>query len=296
MGNPRGVWRKVGMFYGLTLVLSLPFYLLIIHAGKLLAGDRLFVFGLMWCPALAAFVTQFLHGEHPSAFGWGWGKTRYQLLSYLIPLAYTTAVYGLVWGTGLGGFYNASFVKEVAEDFGWDALSPGWVIAAYVALRSVVGMVRASAAALGEEIGWRGFLVPQLVQVTGFTNTALISGFMWAAWHYPLLLLVDYNSRTPPWYGLACFTVMIVAMSFLFAWMRLRSGSLWTGMFLHASHNLFVQLIFTPLTTDTGITRYVIDEFGVGLAIATSLVGVAVWRMRSHVALVIATPARASGS
>ena len=42
----------------------------------------------------------------------------------------------------------------------------------------------------------------------------------------------------------------------------LRSGSLWTATFLHASHNLFIQAIFTPLTGNTRPTPDAIDEFG----------------------------------
>jgi len=38
---------------------------------------------------------------------------------------------------------------------------------------------------------------------------------------------------------------MIVSISFVFAWMRLKSGSLWTGVLLHASHNLFIQAFFS---------------------------------------------------
>jgi membrane protease YdiL (CAAX protease family) len=94
---------------------------------------------------------------------------------------------------------------------------------------------------------------------------------MWAAWHYPILLFGDYNAGTPAWYGLSCFTVMVVASSFIAAWLRLRSGSLWTAAIFHASHNLFIQGVFTPLTVDTGATKYVIDEFGIGLAVTTVL-------------------------
>jgi hypothetical protein len=65
--------------------------------------------------------------------------------------------------------------------------------------------------------------------------------------------------------------------------MRLRSGSLWTGAFLHASHNLFIQGFFTPLTTDTGPTEYVIDEFGCALALTALLVAVVFWRRRAAV-------------
>jgi membrane protease YdiL (CAAX protease family) len=80
---------------------------------------------------------------------------------------------------------------------------------------------------------------------------ALISGVIWSVWHYPILFFADYNASTPAWYGAACFTVMVVGLSFAFAWMRLKSGSLWTAVLLHASHNLFIQRVFDPLTTDT---------------------------------------------
>ena len=39
-------------------------------------------------------------------------------------------------------------------------------------------------------------------------------------------------------------------------------------MLLHASHNIAIQAIFTPLTGATAFTPYVIDEFGLGLALA----------------------------
>lgn len=61
---------------------------------------------------------------------------------------------------------------------------------------------------------------------------------------------------------------------------RLRSNSLWTATFLHASHNLFIQAIFTPLTADTGPTKYAIDEFGFVLPIVIGLVALWCWRHR----------------
>ncbi len=143
-------------------------------------------------------------------------------------------------------------------------------------------MVRSCSTALGEEIGWRGFLVPELASHTNFTATALISGAIWACWHWPILLFADYNSGTPAWYGLTCFTVMVLGMSFIFAWMRLKSGSLWTGVLLHASHNQFIQGFFDPITADTGRTKYIIGEFGAGLAIAAIAFGAYFWTRRNE--------------
>ena len=58
----------------------------------------------------------------------------------------------------------------------------------------------------------------------------------------------------------------------------LKLGSLWTAVILHGSLNLFIQGIFTPFTGDTGLTPYVIDEFGVGLALAAIVVAYLFWR------------------
>lgn len=90
----------------------------------------------------------------------------------------------------------------------------------------------------------------------------------------------NYNTGGPKWLALICFTVMIFACCFIFTWFRMKSDSLWTGVILHASHNLFIQAILTPLTIDNGKTMYYIDEFGIGLPIATSIVAFYFWMKR----------------
>jgi len=160
----------------------------------------------------------------------------------------------------------------------------------YLLLTGSIGMVHSIANALGEEIGWRGFLVPELFKTTGLTGTALFSGVVWALWHYPVLIGADYNAGTPTWYGLTCFTVMVLAISFIFAWMRLKSGSLWTAALLHASHNLYVQSIFTPLTHKSGNTARFFDEFGGVLPIVTIIFAIFFWSRRGQLQPIVPQP------
>src|SRR5262249_25629330 len=129
--------------------------------------------------------------------------------------------------------------------------------------------------------------VPELYKCVGFTGTAVISGILWSVWHYPILIWGDYNAGTPTWYGLTCFTVMVIAISFIFAWMRLKSGSLWTGALLHASHNLYVLSIFTALTRNPGRTAWYIDEFGAVLPLIAVFFAIYFWRRRGQL-----TPSR----
>jgi uncharacterized protein len=291
--NSKEKGRQTATFLILTLAFSSIFYFLIIKSGHLGAGRGSYVLGLMWSPAVAAMLTRKIHGQSLGTLGWRWGATRYQIMSYLIPLAYATIAYGLVWIFRLGGFYDRQFVANMGQSFGLGALPARAAIALYFLFSATVGMVRSCSSALGEEIGWRGFLVPQLAKSHSYTVTALASGIIWSIWHYPVLIFADYNSGTPTWYALLCFTVMVVSISFVLAWMRLKSGSLWTAMLLHASHNLFIQGFFDPITTDTGRTKYIIGEFGAALPLVCIAFGFYFWTRRRE--LPAAEPAAAAG-
>ena len=113
-------------------------------------------------------------------------------------------------------------------------------------------------------------------------KVALLSGFGWALWHYPLFLFADYGAGIPKLFSMTCFTVSVVGLSFLYAWLRLASGTVWTAMLLHATHNLFVENIFDPLTVDSGTTRFITGEFGIGFAVVGVVTAIFCWLRRSH--------------
>jgi membrane protease YdiL (CAAX protease family) len=272
------IWKKIAVFYSLTLVFSNVFNAFVLHAGRMDAGNLLYVTGAMWSPALAAFTTKRIFGEPIGDLPWKWGGARYAWLAYLIPLAYALPVYLLVWATPLGGFADAEIIRRTAEQFGWLNLPPGITLTLFVVLTATLGLVGKTSRALGEEIGWRGFLVPELSKVVGFGGVGMISGLMWAVYHFPVLLFADYNKGAPAWYSLGCFTLMVVADSFILAWLTLRSKSLWPAAIFHGSHNLFIQSILTPLTRDTGPTNYIIDEFGIGLVVTITIAAILAWR------------------
>ena len=275
------VWKKVAVFYTLTLVFSNVFNAFVLFGGRMDGGDLLYVTGAMWSPCFAALATKRIFGEPISDLPWRWGGARYAWLAYFVPLAYVLPVYLVTWLTPLGGFLEADFLKRTADQFGWQNFPPGIVLPLFLILTATLGLVGKTSRALGEEIGWRGFLVPELNKVVGFTGVGVISGLMWAAYHFPVLLFADYNKGAPAWFSLICFTLMVVADSFILAWLTLRSKSLWPAAIFHGSHNLFIQSIFTPLTRDTGPTKYVIDEFGLGLVVTVGIAALLVWRTQS---------------
>ena len=89
----------------------------------------------------------------------------------------------------------------------------------------------------------------------------------------------DYHGKgTPLLYSLLCFTAMAVALSFIMAWITLKSGSLWPAALLHATHNLFVQAVFDSATVERASTSWWIGEFGAGLVITISIAAFVILR------------------
>jgi len=288
----RGPVKQIACFLVLVACISFPFWSLIIHAGRLDIARGRVVHMLMWSPALAALLTCRVFGVKIETLGWTWKPVRFELLAYGLPVIYGLLAYLPLWWLGVAPFQYREFRQESSTSL---YLGIGASLVEF-ALLATFGVIQSLASALGEEIGWRGFLLPALVQRFGFPIAVLSSGLVWAAWHYPILLFADYNSGTPPLFALSCFTVMIVATGAIAAWLRLRSGSLWPAAVFHASHNLFIQSVFDRLTGTTVRARYWSGEFGLALAIAAVIVAIFILqrglKVTSAIAPVEQTPQR----
>jgi membrane protease YdiL (CAAX protease family) len=201
-----------------------------------------------------------------AGLGWGWGATRFQLWSVAIPIVYVGVTYVIVWLAHVGTIADV----------------PATRIWGFVLRYSLQGVLVGSIAAFGEEVGWQGFMVPEVYRITGFTRAALFRGIVWSVWHFPLILGGVYGTTdTPAWYRLVCFTVTMTGVSFAFAWIGLRSGSLWTATLMHASHNTFIQTVFPGITEDGGKMAWLVDEVGALTAIAAVIVGLFFWWKRA---------------
>jgi membrane protease YdiL (CAAX protease family) len=263
------------LFLLLVLAVSSIFYVPIVRSGHL---TSLTVLGLMWSPATAALITCSLTGRGLRAIAWRLPKGRYIAFGFFVPIAYAAVAYGAVWALGLGG-WNSEYLRGITQQRGL----PAWTALPFlIAVQIGVGMTFGLFAALGEEIGWRGFLVPELAKQMSFAKLCLLSGIIWAAWHSPLLLFANYNAGTNRWYALACFTLMVVSISFVFAWVRLKSGSVWPAAVLHASHNLFIQGVFDRVMRDTGRTRWYTTEFGIAVALSAAAFALYFWTRRAE--------------
>jgi membrane protease YdiL (CAAX protease family) len=257
--------RPVATFLLLVGGLSAVCDAALIRSGTIRGASGLYALALMWSPAIAALLAARLQRGWHQDLGWRLGSPRYLVLAYLFPVAYAGLAYGTVWLGGLGRFVGP-----------WPAHLPVVLVA---------GTIAGSLSALGEELGWRGFLVPHLAARYGFAGAALLSGAIWAVWHLPVLLFTDYGTSSPRWYGFACFVIGIVGLSFALAWFRLKSGSVWPAVLLHAAHNLYVLNLFAPVTVEPRSQFPLTGEDGAMMVIVGLLAGGLFWALRARLPL-----------
>jgi membrane protease YdiL (CAAX protease family) len=277
-------YRPLIVFLGLVVVFASFSYVLIFTAGN--DGDRTGGFALLqFSPAISALVTKLAYQRNVRGLGWGWGKTRYQIASVLLPLVLGLVGFSLVWLT-VGGFYDSSFIAEaqsgIAETFGLDVSSPYVVMLILLLVSGTVGLLLPGFFAFGEELGWRGFLVPELYKHVNFTKTALISGLIWSVYHYPLVIGLEADELgVNTVYLLITATVGGIGLSTIMAWLRLKSGSVWTAVFFHAALNSYNQGAFENLTeTTSNLTNYISGEFGLMMSLVAAFTGYLFWRKR----------------
>jgi len=274
--------KQIVTFLCLVFLFSSLPYFLMIQSHHVMTGNGLVVRMIMWCPTAAALVTCALFRIDAGKLGWNWRPVRYEALGYCLPLLYTLPVYIVAWTAVPGSFVLGAFEAKAAESLSLPASPHLATFGLMIPMLGTLGVIGSLANALGEEIGWRGFLLPRLVGQFGFTFGCVVSGLIWAMWHYPGLLWSDYNAGTNPKYALACFTCMVTAMSFAMGWVRLKSGSLWPCAMMHASHNLFIQAILDELTAPTGRALYITTEFGCGLVLTVGTAAVYFWTRRKE--------------
>ncbi len=189
------------------------------------------VFGLMWLPLLVSVGLRLLAREPLLELG----RAESGLgAAYGVPAACAAFTYGAALAVGAVHF-------QAPAEAGADASLSTWAVAAL--LDATLGVLLGMILAFGEEVGWRGYLVPRLV--AGRVPGALaLSGAVWGLYHLPLIVRGAYASSDLPWISAALFMATIVPAGVFFGWLRLASGSVWPAVLAHSVHNVFYQGIF----------------------------------------------------
>ena len=134
--------------------------------------------------------------------------------------------------------------------------------------------------ALGEEVGWRGYMMPRLKEQFGLLNGRLLGGVVWGIWHWPLMLLVGYEYGTDylgaPLLGLVVWCVVCFALNTLLDVLYEKTESIWVPAIAHGAFNAIAALP-QVLVTPTDAYYNVLGPMPIGLIAALPMLAAAVW-------------------
>jgi hypothetical protein len=214
------------------------------------SAPALWLMGVMWIPGLAALLVPLLmertsvRGLIPALSLRLGSVGPYFLGIALIPLAYAI-MYGITWGAGLSGFdpelnsLSALSGTPIGRDTALQVMLP---------LSIFLGPLINFVFGLGEELGWRGFLLPRLMPL-GKPAAYLILGLLWGLWHAPLILAgLNYPGQAME--GILMMCLICLAFGAFLNEMTLHYRSSILAGFLHGAANAQGYGIWTWMFPD----------------------------------------------
>jgi len=91
----------------------------------------------------------------------------------------------------------------------------------------------ATSGATGEELGWRGFLQPEIQKKRGPVQTSLIIGLIWSFWHTPLWFATSGLSGVDLLIFIVFFVVLNLSCSLFITYFFNKSGNLFSAIWIH---------------------------------------------------------------
>jgi membrane protease YdiL (CAAX protease family) len=256
---------QVGLFLVVTYVLALAIVLVLPDTSD--AAPLLSIFAPVIATAVTIAVTA-PPGQRRAAWARiGLGRAGLGDWPAAIGLAAAVAVLS----------YALAAIAGVAR-IDWSRLTPD--VLQNVAFTLVVFTV----ILLGEEIGWRGFLLPRLATATTRVKAAFATGAAHAAFHLPLYLLGStYNSAGSRWIVVPTAMASLTFAGVIYAWLRWRSDSLWPVAVAHNSFNVaFETLGGLAIASSPAALAYNTGETGIATMLLTALTALVLIR-RSRV-------------
>ncbi len=134
-----------------------------------------------------------------------------------------------------------------------------WLVALPLVLLG--GHVLRDPGALGEELGWRGFALPRLLELADARVAAIVLGLIWALWHLPAFFLASLSQSSVDF---GVFTINVIAFSVLMTWLfvNTRGSVLWAGIVPHMLFNATSKAGITPVVWVTVLAAIAVLVLG----------------------------------
>lgn len=247
--------RQVVVFLGITYALTLAIALALPHAG--IAPLISIAVPVIAVALTVAFTVP--RGQRRAvwaAVGFNPQRGRGLLIAVLGPMVIIAVSFGVAAAFGVVRFPGPG---------------PGLGLAV---LNLAVTTIIFAVVFLGEEIGWRGYLLFRLAELMSGRRAAVLTGAFHAIFHLPLLVLTTtYQSEGSRWIVVPMVMVTLTLAGVWYGWLRLWSGSIWPVSLSHSAFNNLMETVAgAAIATSPAMMAYVTTETGVVTMIIVVLV------------------------
>ena len=242
------VFIFLGIVYGLTILSSLPLFLLNIEVKSIYTNFALIIISMifMWFPTVATLITKKVTKDNFKI------KLRPQIKKYwkyyvqacFIPgvLIFIGAIlYFVIFPNNfdLTGAYTLSLLPTGTElPF---QLSIQTVLLISIALIFVAPLVIINHIfAFGEEYGWRGYILPKLCSIMSVRKSVVVSGILWGLGHAPLICFgLNYNSGYwgYPFTGMLMMIIFATVIGTWLSYLTIKTESVLAASIAHGAIN-----------------------------------------------------------
>jgi len=242
--------KAILIFIATACALSITLSLIVGSSG----GHESALIGLaylsMFLPAVSVLIVSSATNEAPRV-RWDHFPLRYLPVAlFLIPgvlhavvLPLLAAIEGRVpWQDWLTPQTDGLYHTPAAR--GWGTLTVQG-LAGRIVLNAFVGLAIASFLAFFEEIGWRAWLLPRLVDRIGARRAVVVSAIVWALWHVPFQLSgIQHIDGVSPMHLALTLPPGIMVAGLILGWLWLRTDSIWLVAIAHGALNAWGQYAF----------------------------------------------------
>lgn len=205
--------------------------------GKPALSSQSVILIAMFLPAIATLFTQLLVVKKPlRELGFKLGNWQMYGKCYLLICALFLLNYAITWAFFLPpDFTLQTFMKEYVITGGLPL--PDWKMIAVLSLTTFVAApILNIIPSLGEEIGWRGFLLPNL-EPLGKIPAMIITGLIWALWHTPMILLLGFYYGAQAWPGFLLHFILVLGLGIWMGYIWFETRNTMLAAFIHATFN-----------------------------------------------------------
>ena len=194
---------------------------------------------MMLLPAIASVITRMITKE---GFAEAMirlrfkGNVKWYIFSYFAPpfIAYFGAMIYFLIFTGSFSPLSSAFAEESGV-----ASTPEYVrtLLVLIPLAIIVNPMMGIVQCFGEELGWRGYLLPKLGEIFSPLSASVITGAIWGLWHAPIIAMGYNYSTDHPIIGIFAMIILCTILGIISGYLTYKVKSVWPAVLFHASIN-----------------------------------------------------------